>query len=230
MGDDREKEFKRKDLAMKLHLGCGQVYLEGYVNIDYPLTEHTVQQTSVADKFADLTTLRYKAGSVDEVRMHHVFEHFQRTVVSAMLASWHSWLKPGGIVHLEMPDFDETARIVLDRKASDRDRKVAIRHIFGSNEAPWAVHYDGWSESRLSELFKTFGFKVDKIEHTAYMATRNIAIIGHKSTKTPSKPEAIKIAREYLHGFNVDDSETENRILSIWVGDFTKQLNKTFVK
>ena len=215
---------------MKLHLGCGQVYLDGYKNIDFPLDKHSVQQTSVADEFADLTALRYKAGSIEEVRMHHVFEHFERTVVSAMLASWHSWLKPGGIVHLEMPDFDATARIVLDPKASDNDRKVAIRHIFGSNEAPWAVHYDGWSESRLKELFKVFGFKVDKVERSAYLATRNIAIIGHKKTKTPSKDQIIATARKYLSGFNVDKSDTENRLLDIWVKDFTKQLNKTLAK
>jgi len=215
---------------MKLHLGCGQVYLEGYVNIDYPLTKHTVQQTSVADEFADLTTLRYKAGSVDEVRMHHVFEHFPRTVASAMLASWHSWLKPRGVVHLEMPDFDETAKIVLDHRASEHDRKVAIRHIFGSNEAPWAVHYDGWSDTRLRDLFEAFGFKTDKIEKTAFMATRNITIIGYKATETPNKAEVIETAKKYLGGFNVDDSETEQRILKIWVNDFTDQLNKTFAK
>lgn len=215
---------------MRLHLGCGQVYLEGYVNIDYPLTKHTVQQTSVADQFADLTALRYKAGTVDEVRMHHVFEHFQRTAAAAMLASWHSWLKPDGVVHLEMPDFDATARIVLDRKAKDHDRKVAVRHIFGSNEAPWAVHYDGWSEERLRELFKVFGFKTDKVEQTSYLATRNVTIIGHKSGKTPSKAEVVKEARDYLSGFNVDESDTEKRILDIWVEDFTSQLNKTFAK
>jgi len=215
---------------MKLHLGCGQVYLEGYVNIDFPLTEHTIQQTSVADKFADLTKLRYKPGSIDEVRMHHVFEHFQRTVISAMLASWHSWLKPGGVVHLEMPDFDASARIVLDAKAADRDRKVAIRHIFGSNEAPWAVHYDGWSEVRLRELFETFGFKVDSVEHSAYLATRNVTIIGHKVGENYSKQKAIKIAEAYLSKFMVNDSDSEKQILKVWVGDFTKQINKTFAK
>lgn len=215
---------------MKLHLGCGQYYLEGYKNIDFPLDKHSVQQTSVADELADLTTLRYKRNSIEEVRMHHVFEHFPRTVISAMLASWHSWLKPGGIVHLEMPDFDASARLVLDDKASDRDRKVAIRHIFGSNEAPWAVHYDGWSDSRLRELFEVFGFKTDSTEHTAYRATRNITIIGYKKAKTYSKQEAVKHARDYLSKFNVDDSDTEQRLLDIWVKDFTVQLNKSFAK
>ncbi len=65
---------------MKLHLGCGQKYLDGYINIDYPLTsEHSVQQNSVADELANLMELRYKPGTIDEIRLHHVFEHFSQS-------------------------------------------------------------------------------------------------------------------------------------------------------
>ena len=85
---------------MKLHLGCGQRYFEGYVNIDYPQSEHTVQQKSVADQFANLMELRYRKGTIDEVRLHHVFEHFPRATACALLASWNSWLKIGGILRI----------------------------------------------------------------------------------------------------------------------------------
>jgi predicted SAM-dependent methyltransferase len=204
---------------MKLHLGCGQIYLEGYVNIDYPLTEHSVQKESVADKFADLTNMRYKAGTIEEVRLHHVYEHFPRTQAIALLASWHSWLKKGGRVHIEVPEFDATAELVLDPKTPSRDRHVAIRHIFGSNEASWAVHYDAWSEPRFRELFKTFGFKLEKVERNA-----------KKNKNTPSKEKLSEIAREYLRQFTVNDSEFETRLLDIWVKDFETQLKKTIAK
>jgi predicted SAM-dependent methyltransferase len=215
---------------MKLHLGCGQVYLDGYVNIDYPLTEHTVQAKSVADKFADLTKLRYLEGTIEEVRLHHVFEHFPRTSAVALLASWHSWLKKGGRVHIEVPDFDGTAELVLNLKTPEKDRKVAIRHIFGSNEAPWAVHYDGWSEERFRELFNTFGFKTEKVEKNSYLATRNIEVVAKKNKRTPSKDKIQKIAREYLRQFTVNDSEFETRLLGIWMSQFNEQLDKTFAE
>ena len=81
---------------MKLHLGCGHYYLEGYTNVDYPPSEHSVQQSIKADLFCDLATLRYAAGSVDEIRLHHVFEHFPRPAALALLCRWRDWLVPGG--------------------------------------------------------------------------------------------------------------------------------------
>ncbi len=211
---------------MKLHLGCGQVYLEGYVNIDYPLSEHTVQQKTVADKFADLTTLTYKSETIDEVRLHHVFEHFPRTTALGLLAAWHSWLKKDGKIHIEVPDFNASARHVLSPLVSQKHRKLAIRHIFGSNEAPWAVHYDGWSKKRFEEIFKVIGFSLDKVQKTSYKGTYNITVIGTKNSKTCSRPVVIQRVRAYLDDFTVDDSDFESRLLDIWMRDFTDQLDK----
>jgi hypothetical protein len=59
----------------RLHLGCGERYLDGYVNIDCPSSEHTVQRTSPADRLADITQLRYEPESVEEVRLHRAVEH-----------------------------------------------------------------------------------------------------------------------------------------------------------
>lgn len=88
----------------KLHLGCGRRYLEGYINIDYPLGEQTVQTDLVADKYEDITRLSYPTDSIDEIRLHHVFEHFTRTDALALLCRWREWLKPGGLLRIETPD------------------------------------------------------------------------------------------------------------------------------
>lgn len=212
---------------MKLHLGCGQVYLNGYVNIDFPLSEHTVQVKSVADEYADLTKLSYDEGSIDEVRLHHVYEHFPRHIAIALLASWQTWLKKGGKIHIEVPDFDESAKVVLDKDMPDRDRKVALRHIFGSNEAPWATHYEGWSKERLEEMAKALGFHKITIRQEAYMATRNVIIEAEKKSKTLSSDKAEKIVRKYLKNFTVNDSEFEKHLLDIWMTEFKDQFKTT---
>ena len=64
---------------MKLHLGCGGTYLEGYVNIDYLTTEQTIMNVK-ADIYQDITTLEYDDNSIDEIRSHHMFEHFKASI------------------------------------------------------------------------------------------------------------------------------------------------------
>jgi len=213
---------------LRLHLGCGQYYLDGYVNIDFPLTEHTLQQTSVADEFHDLTDMRYPAGKVDEVRLHHVFEHFPRPQAAALVASWHSWLTSGGTLRIEVPDFEASAALILDGATPVRDRRVAMRHIFGSNEAAWATHYDGWSESRLRELMEAFGFEPREVSRNEHLATRNVEIVAARRAAPATKDGATRAAREYLRLFTVDESEFERRLLDIWLGQFRDQLDRTF--
>jgi hypothetical protein len=157
-----------------------------------------------------------------------VFEHFKRPVALALLASWHSWLKVGGRVHIEVPDFDSTARIVLSRLSKERDKKIATRHIFGSNEADWAVHYDGWSKKRFTELMGLCGFEVIELKQTAYLATRNITVIARKNNKTFTKAEWSKVAKNYLSAFTLDGSTSEANVLNAWLKDFNIQLDKTF--
>lgn len=214
---------------MKLHLGCGQKYMEGYVNIDYPSSEHTVQKTSVADEFHNLFELTYKAGTIDEVRLHHVFEHFERTSACAFMAAWNSWLKMGGILHIEVPDFENSFKENFSLLNRSKFEGVGLRHIFGSQEAPWAVHYEGYSKKRLTKLFTAFGFEITSVNQYNYKRTFNIEVIA-KKVKSLSQEESINIAKDYLKDYLVDDSESEKSMLEIWLTSFKKQLNSSFAK
>lgn len=140
---------------VKLHLGCQQKYLEGYVNIDLPPKDHTVQQVK-ADIYADIRELQYDDGSIDEVRSHHLLEHFTRQEALALLAQWHRWLKVGGLLVVETPDFNESIKKFI---AADLHFQFQLgRHIFGSQEAPWAQHYDFWSEPKFRYVLDILGF------------------------------------------------------------------------
>ncbi|MGE0568363.1 MAG: hypothetical protein AB7O73_10480 [Bacteroidia bacterium] len=214
---------------MKLHLGCGQKYLEGYKNIDFPSTEHTVQNTTVADEFHNLYELRYPKGTIEEVRLHHVFEHFDRATVCAFMASWNSWLKIGGKVHIEVPDFENTFKKNMNLFNRDKYEGVALRHIFGSQEASWAVHYEGYSEKLLVKIFNAFGFKVRVINKTEYKRTFNIEVIGEKDKDMDMK-SARTAASNYLKFYLVDDSPSENQMHGVWLSNFEKQLLRSFAE
>lgn len=51
---------------MRLHLGCGQRYLDGYVNIDLPQSAHIVPVRREPDRYADIADLRFEKSTVDD--------------------------------------------------------------------------------------------------------------------------------------------------------------------
>jgi hypothetical protein len=212
---------------MKLHLGCGQKYFEGYVNIDYPLSEHSVQLTSVADEFANLLEMNYGPRTIDEVRLHHVFEHFDRAIALALLASWNSWLKPGGILHIETPNFGRTGIAALNPFLSWQKKMIAQRHIFGSQEAHWALHFEGYTTAIYKKLLPMFGFKIKTIKKNSWVGTYNIEVIAEK-IQDISKQKAFFNASEYLKYYLVSSTESEQLLLKTWLQNFSDQLDKTY--
>ena len=213
---------------LKLHLGCGERYLQGYLNVDYPPSEHPVQSTNVADLYANIATLKYPAGSIEEVRLHHVFEHFTRPVACALVAAWNSWLQPNGLIHIEVPDLHRTARAITSPLTSLRSKAVAERHLFGSHEAHWAVHYEGYTPALLKKLVGTFGFVVQKIEKNSRRGTYNFALLARKVNGTLGKAECTSLTEEYLSSFLVDTSETEKRLLAAWMEIYTRQIERSW--
>ena len=202
---------------MKLHLGCGEQYLKGYVNIDFPINKHSVQQKCVADVYKDILALQYPFESVDEIRLHHVFEHFSRPLAFALLASWWSWLKVGGLVRIEVPDFDRSALRVLNPFISTKQKYVALRHIFGSQEASWATHCEGWSEDRLKTVLTKFGFQPKKANKNSWKGTYNIEIFATKINKDMGKKEFEHTAESVLANYLVDRFSSEMRLLQVWM-------------
>ena len=101
---DEKPLVRQSSPQVKLHLGCGANYLEGYVNVDLPQEGQTVMNAK-ADIYQDIRTLQYQENSVDEIRNHHLLEHFTRQEALKLLLQWRNWLKPGGVLFVETTDF-----------------------------------------------------------------------------------------------------------------------------
>jgi hypothetical protein len=199
----------------KLHLGCGERYLEGYINIDYPPSEHSVQRTTVADLYSDLRMLKYPQGSVAEIRLHHVFEHFDRVEALSLLIQWREWLEPDGLLVIETPDFQRSAlRFLLIRDETRRAR--LLRHIFGSQEAEWAIHYDGWYGRKFVRSLRALGFERPTIARSSWRGTYNIVVETRRTGEARSLESQIEAATSLLRGSLVDQSESELRLLGLW--------------
>jgi glycosyltransferase involved in cell wall biosynthesis/predicted SAM-dependent methyltransferase len=192
---------------VRLHLGCGSAHFDGYVNVDFPPSEHNVMDVK-ADVFCDVTKIDIPEGEVDEIRLHHVFEHFNRVVAIALLIKWHGWLRIGGKLHIETPDFQASAADFLG--GSDLGQKMrAIRHLEGDQTAGWAYHVGQWFPERFAHTFATLGFADIKIAQEASGHSPplfNVRAIG-------AKERAVPLATQYqqacglLRQFMVADAE-----------------------
>jgi ubiquinone/menaquinone biosynthesis C-methylase UbiE/tetratricopeptide (TPR) repeat protein len=202
----RESGLWQPGTPLRLHLGCGEQYMQGYVNIDHPPSEHQVMQPK-ADCFADLTELDFPPGSLDEIRLHHVFEHFNRVTALALLIRWQTWLKVGGILHIETPDMAGSAR-TLTSDASFKVKMGVVRHLEGDQVDQWAYHIGQWFPERFERHLGALGFEVQTRSwswpHEPYLS--NVEAIATKRRDIPEH-DLLQSADALLWDSTVADAE-----------------------
>ena len=168
---------------MKLHLGCGRVYLKGYINIDgeadfiagecdpaivkavaadpdvyYKADFGKLPNDIVVDLVHDLTEpLPYPRDSVDEVRMEQVLEHLPGYMAGNVVAEIFRILKPGGAFVIGVPDVKETAK-QLAAAQTEKDEDWCIRLIHGTQRNSYSHHFCGYIPRTLKALLAEHGF------------------------------------------------------------------------
>jgi predicted SAM-dependent methyltransferase len=150
----------RSGQQLKLHLGCGQRALEGFVNIDHNYSPAT-------NYVCNIESLPCKDGTVARIESYHVIEHIPHPRIAAVLRAWHRALMPGGVIVAECPDFD---RAICEYNEGHRDR---IYSIYGKQRFLGDTHYFGYNEERLVKLFASCGFEACEVsEGTDYHAAQ----------------------------------------------------------
>ena len=193
---------------LRLHLGCGEQYLDGYINIDYHRSEHAVMDVK-ADRYVDIAALEYPDNSVDEIRLHHVFEHFNRVTALALLIRWYKWLKPGGKLVIETPDLIGSAKVLLSDLAW-RAKTATVRHLAGDQVDTWAYHVDHWFPERFQRTLSCLGFTdiqttQSNWPHEPYLA--NVTVVAIKGSVLTLE-ELLIAADSVLLESTVSPSET----------------------
>lgn len=224
------REFVRRGvwqpgMPIRLHLGCGSKRLESHINIDFPQSEHNITTVN-ADYYTDIAALIFPKNSIDEVRLHHVFEHFSRVNALALLIRWQEWLKPGGLLIIETPDIEGTARIILS-EVPWKIKSASVRHIAGDQSARWGFHVDHWSASRFINTLSKLGFSNIETnstnwQHEPYLA--NVTVTAKKH-RTFSRDELLAAADEILSESLVNENEAKT--YQIWRMQLREALAET---
>jgi predicted SAM-dependent methyltransferase len=208
---------------IRLHLGCGKNIFKKYINIDYPSEKHNILKVK-PDIESDILKLNFEKNEIDEIRLHHVFEHFNRVAALGLLIHWTEWLKEGGRIVIETPDLIGCAQTL----ASDAPYKIKAaitRHLAGDQSAEWGYHIDHWFADRFYKTLTLFGYEniivqQDKWDHSPYLS--NVTVIANKKSEFP-RNTLVKAARMLLKDSLV--SQTENEAYKIWTSqldDFLK--------
>jgi predicted SAM-dependent methyltransferase len=136
-------------MSMKLHLGCGRKFIQGYVHIDIVPYDH-IDHVSSIDNLSFIET-----DSVDVIYTCHVLEHFKRNQTKVVLDEWFRVLKPNGTLRLAVPDFESICNVYQDKK----DLNLIIGPLFGKQNYLYNIHYNIFDFKTLSKLLSDVGFK-----------------------------------------------------------------------
>ena len=104
-----QKEKKIDNLEVKLNLGCGNEYKDGWVNID-------VDKSVRTDICCDFMNLKkyFKPNSVDLIYMIHSISYLNLWESLLFFEDALDLLKKGGRLELEFPDIKKCSKIIVE--------------------------------------------------------------------------------------------------------------------
>lgn len=167
---------------MKLNIGSGTTRLKDCVNID-------IEEKYHPNICADFRRLSYE--NIEEIQARHILEHFDREEAIKVLKLWHSWLAVGGKLIIETPDINRICEFIAHPPVKYwASKEWMVRALYGSQEAEWAFHKDGWYKEKYEKILPELGFKVilikQKHSYVRYGKTNtkyrlpNILVIAEK--------------------------------------------------
>lgn len=132
-----------------LHLGCGNVHIDGFINID-------LDPFCKADIIDDITTLKkFKKNSIELIYACNVLEHLGRFKYKFALKRWYDLLQDGGILRLSIPDFEAVCEYYLKTK----DLETIYCALYAGQTNPYNFHYWCWDFPTLKRDLEEIGFK-----------------------------------------------------------------------
>jgi SAM-dependent methyltransferase len=180
---------------MKLHLGCGTVYLDGWINVDitgklaseFPF-EADYNRTSlsryykfpfrqnkghnVTDIIMDVRNLTFDDESIDSILTVNLVDHMKKEEFVNALVSWKRVLKPNGTLIIDVDDRRKQAEILTSAETIE-EVEWAMRLIYCDHAAEGRTHWWGYTPESLKHLLIQAGFtidwvKTDFIQHDMY--------------------------------------------------------------
>lgn len=138
--------------STKLHLGCGNKYLPGFINVD-------ARDGKNVDLVCDIKDLPFNEESIDEIYMCHSLEHIPMHEVFPYLEYLNRLLKPAKCIYISVPNFQTLSSMYLAGKCNLSN---IVRAIHGGQEYPGNLHYISFDKPMLTQMLR--GARFQKVE------------------------------------------------------------------
>ena len=150
-------EYENRGLPIsRLHLGCGNIHIDDWCNVD-------VLKTGATDLILDISTLPGIAdNSISEIYSCHVLEHFSQADVIKILNRWYEVLAPGGSIRISVPDLDAITRIYQKNIEHFQipGNQPWIALIYGGQKDQFDFHKTGFNYCWLSTFWYNQVFRI----------------------------------------------------------------------
>ena len=139
---------------LRLHLGCGDISLPGFVNVD-------ASKTFASNVIDDITTLgSFGSDVAAEIYACHVLEHFSHDEVPMILKRWFDVIQPDGTIRISVPDMDKIVKIYNAnwQHFQTEGHSPWIGLIYGGQKDRYDYHKTGFNFVWLRKLLSDAGF------------------------------------------------------------------------
>ena len=142
---------KGEEKMTKLHLGCGSIYLDGYINCDLGGTVGQPEETTtvrnyyinrqgdmnnvpppfptVVDAHCDIRNPETVVDEADKIVCLQALEHLNPADALLALKNWYNLLTDGGVCIVSVPELWETLELIGNAKTHE----FGIRHLIGTH-------------------------------------------------------------------------------------------------
>jgi predicted SAM-dependent methyltransferase len=169
---------------MKLHLGCGAIIKDGWINIDERSADHRVMLSDLRGE------LPFTSDKVDFIYSEHFWEHLTREYGQRL--AWECWrvLKPGGVLRISTPCLktllDDYDACKLDRISRDVWAPASPARMLNEAMRLWG-HEFIYDEDEMFASLAACGFRDIQTSH--YGFSPHEALVGAESR--PNDGEAL---------------------------------------
>ena len=127
-GIARAKKIIENTKDLKLHVGCGTVYKDGWINIDNN-SDNNIEKLNL---IWDVTfPLPFSTNSVSFLYNEHLLEHLEVKNAQRVLKDFLRVLKPGGVMRIAMPDLNSCVNTYNNKDYLKNSQESLMRNGLG---------------------------------------------------------------------------------------------------